>query len=159
MLIDDDLRRALLHEAGHAVAYHILGHQSGGIAVCREGVFFLNLVASNSPKIGDAAGSAAEVLLLGKYDPSGARADQTGLALSDGEYNQLVERSVSFLSPHKRVLRRIQSLLLSRLRPVQSLDDLPAITGATGGMQLPQDGRSYSLILSPEEISNAVATG
>lgn len=156
MVIDSDLRRALLHEAGHAVAYYLLQHQSAGIAALKEGLVFCNFVAPNSPPKGAAAGSAAEVLILGDYDASGAGRDQKDLAISEAEYRDLVKRAASLLSPYKRQIRRIQSRLLDSIRWRETLDDFPPIVGPVGGMQPPQDGNTYSLIMSFEEISEAM---
>jgi hypothetical protein len=157
MIVNSDLKRGLLHEAGHTVAYYLLQHQSGGIAARKEGLKFCNLVAPNSPEMGDAAGSAAELLFLMDYDSSAAGSDRKNLALSEAEFDELVKRTVPLLSPHKRKIRRIHSLLLDSIRWRESLDDFPPIVGPVGGMQPPQDGNTYSLILSLEDISGAMA--
>jgi hypothetical protein len=156
MVIDSDLKRALLHEAGHAVAYYLLQHKSAGIAVLREDIVFCNIAANNSPQSAVAAGSAAEVLVLGDYDASGAGRDRKDLAISEVEYGELVKCAVSLLSPYKRQIRRIQSRLLDSIRWRETLDDFPPIIGPVGGMQPPQDGNTYSLIMSFEEISAAM---
>jgi len=157
MIINTDLKSASVHEAGHAVAYYLLQHKSAGIAARKEGLVFCNLVAPSSPPMGDAAGSAAELLILGDYDKSGARKDRTNLGLSEAEYNELVKSTISFLSPYKRKIKRIHSLLLERVRRRESLDDFPPIEGPVGGMNPPDDGYTYCLILSIEEISAAVS--
>jgi len=156
MVIDSELRRALLHEAGHAVGYYLLQHQIAGIAALREDVVFCNIVAPHSPQKAVAAGSAAEVLILGEYDASGAGRDQKDLNISEAEYGELVKCAVSLLSPYKRQIRRIQSRLLDSIRWRETLDDFPPIVGPVGGMQPPQDGNTYSLIMSFEEISAAM---
>jgi hypothetical protein len=158
MIINDDLRRALLHEAGHAVGYYLLQHQSAGIAAIKEGLKFCNIVAPNSPQMGDAAGSAAEVLFLGEYDKSSTGPDRQTAGVSEEGYEGLVKAAVSLLSPHKRKIRRLNSILLERVRWRESLDDFPPIIGPVGGMQLPQDGNTYSLILPFDEISAAMTT-
>jgi len=156
MVIDSDLRRALLHEAGHAVAYYLLQHRSAGIAALKEDLVFCNIVGPHSPERAVAAGSAAEVLILGDYDASGAGRDQKDLAISEAEYGELVKSSVSLLSPYKHQMRRIQSRLLDSIRWRETLDDFPSIVGPVGGLQPPQDGNTYSLIMSFEEISAAM---
>jgi len=157
MIIDNDLKRALLHEAGHAVAYYSLRHQSAGIAALREDMIFCNIVASDSPPIGVAAGSAAEVLILGNYDGSGSRADQKNLSASDAEYAELVTSAVSLISPYKRQMRRIQSRLQDSIRWRETLDDFPLIDWASIGLRPPQDGHTYSLIMPFEEIAEAMS--
>ena len=156
MMIDEDLKRALLHEAGHAVAYYLLQHESAGIAVLREDMVFCNIVVANSPQEAVAAGSAAELLLLGEYDKAGAGRDQKDLAISETRFDELVKRTVPLLSPHKRKIQRIQSHLLSSIRPRESLEDFPPINWTVAGMQPPQDGNTYSLIMSAVEISKAM---
>jgi len=156
MIVNEDLKRALLHEAGHAVAYFLLNHQSAGIAVRKEGLKFCNIVASGSPPMGDAAGSAAEVLFLKNYDNSATSADRQPLSLSEEQFDELVKQTVPFLSPHKRKIRRIASLLIDLVRWRQSLDDFPEIIGPIGGIQLPQEG-TYSSILSIDEIAAAMS--
>jgi hypothetical protein len=156
MIIDDALKCASLHEAGHAVAYYLLQHQSGGIAARKEGLIFCNLVAPDSPPMGDAAGSAAELLILGKYDESGARKDQTNLGLSPSQYTDLVNYTMAFLSPYKRNIKRIHSKLIESVRWRTSLDDFPDIVRPVGGMNPPDDGYTYSLIIPIEEIAAAV---
>jgi hypothetical protein len=156
MVIDNDLKRALLHEAGHAVAYYLLQHQNAGIAVLREDMVFCNIVVTNSPAEAVAAGSAAELLVLGEYDKSGAGRDQKDLDISETDFHELVKRTVPLLSPHKRKIRRIQSHLLSSIRPRESVEDFPPINWTVVGMQPPQDGNTYSLIMSAAEISQAM---
>jgi hypothetical protein len=156
MVIDGDLKRALLHEAGHAVAYYLLQHRTGGIAVLKKDLVFCNIAAPDSPQEAVAAGSAAELLILGGYDRSGAGADQKDLAISETDYDGLVRTTVPLLSPHKRKIRRIQSHLLRCIRWRQSLDDFPPIDWAAVEMQPPKDGNTYSLIMSVEEISEAM---
>jgi len=155
MEIDDDLKRALLHEAGHAVAYYLLQHQSAGIAALKPDLVFCNLVAPNPPPKGGAAGSAAEVLILGNYDASGAGRDRDDLSISEAEYGELVEDVVPMLAPYKRQMRRIQSFLLDSIRWRETLDDFPLIVGPVGGLQPPKDG-SACLIMSFDEISAAI---
>jgi len=156
MMIDSDLRRALLHEAGHAVAYYLLQHRTGGIAVLREDMVFCNIAAPDSPQKAVAAGSAAELIIFGEYDRSGAGADQRDLAISETDYDELVRGTVPLLSPHKRKIRRIQSHLLGCVRWRESLDDFPPINWAAVGLQPPKDGKTYSLIMSVDKISEAM---
>lgn len=156
MLIDSELRRAFLHGAGHAVAYYLLQHQSAGIAVLREDMVFCNIAVANPPQEAVAAGSAAELLILGAYDKSGASRDQKDLGISETAYDELVTCTVPLLSPHKRKIRRIQSRLVSSIRPRGSIEDFPPINWTHVGMQPPQDGNIYSLIVSAAEISEAM---
>jgi hypothetical protein len=156
MLIDDGLKRAVLHEAGHAVAYCLLKHQSAGIAAVLEGLKFCNLVAPDSPPVGDAAGSAAEKLILGGYDESGARQDKKGM--SDADYHALVQQAFESLTPHKRKIRRIASLVISRIIWREKIEDFPPLDESEIGMKLPE-GNTFSLIMPFAEIQQAVDEG
>jgi hypothetical protein len=153
MLIDDGLKRAVLHEAGHAVAYCLLKHQSAGIAAVLEGLKFCNLVAPDSPPVGDAAGSAAEKLILGDYDESGARQDKKGM--SDADYDALVQQAFESLTPHKRKIRRIASLVISKIIWREKIEDFPPFDESEIGMKLPE-GNTFSLIMPFAEIQQAV---
>jgi len=153
MLIDDVLKRAVLHEAGHAVAYCLLKHQSAGIAAVLEGLKFCNLVAPDSPPVGDAAGSAAEKLMLGEYVESGARQDKKGM--SDADYDVFVQQAVGLLTPHKRKIRRICSVVISEIKWREKIEDFPPLDESKIGMKLPK-GNTFSLIMPFAEIQQAV---
>jgi hypothetical protein len=153
MLIDDDLKRAVWHESGHAVAYCLLKHQIAGIAAVLEGLKLCNLVAPDAPQVGDAADSAAEKLMLGDYDESGARQDKKGM--SDADYEALVQQAVELLTPHKRKIRRIYSLVISKISWREKIEDFPPLSASEAGMNLPE-GNTFSLIMPFAEIQQAV---
>lgn len=156
MLIDDDVKHALIHEAGHATAYSLLQHQYAGIAVLREVLKFCNLVAPNGPVDGEAAGSAAEVLFFKHYDNSAARADRTGLGMTEEEYRKQVDLTVAFLSPHKKQIYKIYKQLLDKVLWRESLEDFPILAGPVGGMNLPS-GNTFSMLITADEVATALA--
>jgi hypothetical protein len=153
MLIDDDLKRAVWHEAGHAVACCLLEHQSAGIAAVLEGLKFYNLVAPDSPEVGDAAGSAAEQLHARQLRRERRAAGQEGM--SDADYDALVQKAVELLGPHKRKIRRIYSLMISKIIWREEIADFPRLDENQIGMRLPA-GHAFSLIIPFTEFRQAV---
>jgi hypothetical protein len=157
MQISDDVKHALIHEAGHAAAYHLLQHQNAGIAVLREGLKFCNIVAPSGPTHGEAGGSAAELLFFKDYDNDAARADKLGLGMTDAEYREQVNLTKAFLSPCKNHISKIYAELLSEVSWRNSLDDFPILAGPVGGMNLPPGG-TFSMLMTADEIAAVMAT-
>jgi len=156
MLIDDDVKHALIHEAGHATAYSVLQHQSAGIAVLREVLKFCNLVAPDGPVNGEAAGSAAEVLFFEHYDLDAATAHRVGLGMTEEEYRKQVDLTVVFLSPYKKQIYEIYKQLLGEIIWRETLADFPILTGPVGGMNLPTGG-TFTMLMTPDEIATVIA--
>ncbi len=158
--MEEEWGPAFVHESGHALMAKIQGISCHGIYYEKgdSGGKFCALAppkGASERTAGDylflAAGSAAEILIYGKYDEGAAKADKIDFG-SPGSptFEQALQEALPIMRAKRRHLKRLVSRLRARVRGTDyDLGRLPE-------MGMDGSDRRYLMLLSEEELRDAV---